>query len=658
MSAICDATRKLTVPPENLRDTDKLQVRLSKNADHFLIDLFAESVYTAASGETLINRNHPSYGAKEWLQRFPESKRIESPRYLISMVPATDISAAVIDSWPAERKILESDASQVLQYLRQQSGVTLLAARNTAQYKASGALPKFPLAVHPEHPLSNYQKVAAVNATLCDGYAFLMEQGTGKTPTQIATICNQSLRHKRDTGNMALHLIVVPPAVLLNWAEEIRTFATVKTKITTLRGDKIKSLGLYIEAITNDDNYTQSVVLCSYDALEPRLPFLCRTNWQSISADESQNFKDPGSKRWKCLVQLRDRAEKRMILTGTPIGNEIGDLWTQLEFLGEGYSGFSSHSAFRQFYGVFDNYGGNGDGFGKLVGLQNLPFIHERLARRSFSITLREALPQLPDKLYSVQAVEMSAKQAAIYREVATKLLAEIEDDLEKSTNKQLTVTNALTKMLRLAQITSGFVVYDEVWNEDRTELLKPREVDRIDPNPKLEALVEFLKRQLENPNSKSIVWACWDQDIKSITARLRMEGIGCTQYYGKINKAEKDAAVFTYNNDPNCRILIGNSASGGTGLNLWGYNPKADPVADTNTDHIHYYSQGWSSIYRRQSEARAHRRKTRCNVNIIDWCVPGTIDEEIRHRVLQKTENALKAGDVREILRNVLNAM
>jgi SNF2 family DNA or RNA helicase len=343
-----------------------------------------------------------------------------------------------------------------------------------------------------------------------------------------------------------------------------------------------------------------------------------------------------------------------MILTGSPITNTPLDLYSQLEFLGKGCSGFTSFAAFKRFYGVFDK--NPETGFERLVSFQNMPFMRERLARYSFIIRKEEALPNLPAKVTNVIEVEMTPEQRQVYDDLRKTLAAEIEGQLDSAgDNVQLVITHALTKLLRLAQITSGFLPFttetDELTDDGLPVFQKG--LYKFSPNPKLDALVEFIKSH--DSSSKTIVWATWVHDIKAIAERSELEGITAVTYYGATRDADREAAKLAFNSDPNCKVFIGNAAAGGTGINLLGHT---NGEQETNADHVVFYSQGWSAVQRTQAEDRAHRRGTRAPVTITDLCVAGTIDEEIRARVTKKRIMAFEISDVREILRAVLRGI
>lgn len=449
-------------------------------------------------------------------------------------------------------------------------------------------------------------------------------------------------------------IVVVPKNVRLNWYNEFCNFATRPGNVTILRGGEVQRVGFLTEAFQFDDDTEYTVVICSYEAMWKSWNVLQTIDWDLAVLDEGHYIKWHKTKRAQFSKKLRERSRNRMLLTGTPVTNTPLDLYTQLEFLGEGYSGFTSWESFREFYGVYET---TGSGYDKLVGMQNLPFMQERLTETSFMIRKEEALPDLPEKVYDIAEVEMTREQADIYDQIATQLAVEIEADLEQgSDNRQLMIQNILVKLLRLAQITSGFVSWDPVHDPDSGEMVTPRKIEHFTPSPKIETLLEILKDK--GPNDKTIVWACFVPDIKAISAALTAAGIDHVTYFGGTSDAGRADAEQRFNHDPNCKVFIGHPAAGGVGLNLLGYPPGNGDDYTTNCNHVIYFSQGWSMVHRAQSEDRAHRRGTRTNVRITDLTVPNTIDETIRVRVMEKRAVALQVSDVREILTSILKGI
>src|SRR6185295_19942693 len=113
-------------------------------------------------------------------------------------------------------------------------------------------------------------------------------------------------------------------------------------------------------------------------------------------------------------------------------------------------------------------------GMKRLVAVMNLPFLRERLARMAFVCSKSEALPELPDKAYDIVEVEMSAEQQTMYDTVKDQLYYELKNELDDS-SRTMNANNVLTKLLRLAQITSGFLTFDPIKDLETGEILAPK---------------------------------------------------------------------------------------------------------------------------------------------------------------------------------------
>ncbi len=595
----------------------------------------------------------PSHGAgRTFVSMIPERMQLDAKSGWNNWKFAgTDNTVLKIaENWPREQIVFDNGAETLYDYLLLSDKQQELNLVNSARWAELKEVPAHSYDMRPEKLLSAYQQLALCNAMNASGFGLFMDMGTGKTPIVIGRVCNEA----KLTDHVYRCIIVCPNNVRFNWEVEFEQFATVPGKVTVIRGDALSRRKCLIDAFTFEGHEKYTCIVIGYDSLSSVWGDIKAIPWDLAVGDESHYFKTPTTRRFEYMMKVRDNAKARMPLTGTPITNNHLDLFAHFEFMAPGMSGFLNYKNFKSHYG---NYVRGEDGRDKLDSIRNLPEMKTRLARNSFQITLKEAVPDLPEKVYDVYEVEMTPAQTEVYKEVRTKLFYEIENDMRSNMPRAMIVQNVLTKLLRLAQITSGFVVFDKVVDDEGT-VLRPRDEHDIEGgNPKIEALLDIAKDKTEH--DKTIVWATFTHDVRGISKALKDNGYDCVEYYGATSEQDRKIAEHRYNCDPACGWLVGNPAAGGTGINLLGYdhrNETDNPLAqETNTTHEVYYSENWSPVERGQSEGRGYRRGSRVHVRITDLCVPGTIDEEIRARVLGKIINALETSDVSNILKSVL---
>lgn len=644
-----------TLAPLKLYPSDYLEIDLDDEGRRFLVKFRRKN----RKGEF---DDFASHWARELLHRIPErraGKSNDPHRYRGRWILAgTDFTALVIQhAWP-EKQIVWADpnAKALYEFLITRFHLQGMNARKAADFKKHNKVPELPNEYikhpNPDLRLAPYQETVVGISTFQESYAQFMKQGTGKTPIVIARICAEARYIRKTENRMYRALLIVPRQTRTNWEREFARFTTVPGQTVVVRGWKAERIRDVTDAITEEPSVDFSACICSYHSAMGTKEALKMVPWDIIVLDESHHIKSPYTKRWKFFRDFRHKGAKRVVMTGSPIANTVMDLWTQLEFLGDGLSGFQDFDNFRRFHGEWER---NRDGREMLAGLQNIPLLQERLARLSFQITKKEAGLSLPDKVRGIVEVYMTKKQTDLYTELLNSIIVSIEE--EEAEGKTLTADNILTRLLRLSQITSGFVTWDAKFDFDGV-MIRDKKVEQINPsgkNPKINQLVEILKEdRVDDPNGKKLVWAYWVEDIRAITERLTQENIKYVAYHPAAAERVKDAetASEVYNNS-DAWVFVGNPASAAEGLNLLGYDYRApeDQQAPTYTDHEIFFSQSWSATQREQAEDRAHRRGTRSNVRITDLQVPYTIDHEIRERVTMKREMAMMIQDVRAVL-------
>lgn len=656
---LCSATKTLLKPLANLQPNDRLAISTCNDKDHQ--GWWSMQVYSLMSDGSKASASRDA--ALFFFERMPEKKNLGYGRWF---VPATDINAIITRTlFPKDAvTFLDEGAKTRFEYLLLRFTLQSKAATERAAFKINNVMPALPEGWR-EHPSPNrvlapYQVVAAVTSVDQEGFAGFMEQGTGKTPTIIRRFMYEAGKSQ----SVYRVLIACPKNVRTNWKKEIESFGDLKGRVTVLRGGALERVKQVIDALACDEDDRYSVVVSSYEGIQRTWAALSHVEWDLTVVDESHNIASPWAKRTQFMMNVRDRSKSRVCLTGTPFKNGVLDVFYQLEFLGEGLSGFRDWKAFRSYY---ERYAEDEEGrstardYGdrKLIGWKNLPLLQERLARLAFFITKKEAMPSLPDKVYDTIEAKMGKQQREYYKQAQSQLAVEIEEELASSTNMAMTMENVLTKMLRLSQITSGFIVLDRAIGEDGKPI-KTNYDDRVvffEDCPKLDAVVDLVKEK--DANSKTIVWCCWIPAVKELSKRMTAAGIDHVVFTGNTSERDRENAQRRFNEDPNCRCFIGNPAAGGVGMNLPGYKPMEPDALSTNADHTVYVACTWSHVHRSQSEDRNHgRNRNRVAVRVTDLCVPGTIDDEIRERLLNKKAFSMEIQDVRNVMKRLLEEL
>lgn len=322
------------------------------------------------------------------------------------------------------------------------------------------------------------------------------------------------------------------------------------------------------------------------EAIIKKLKELCDNNIVNmIALDEGHKCKDSTSQQGKALLKLQ--AETMISMTGTPLMNNPLDLYIHLKWLG-----YEKHAyySFKQHYCVFGGFGGY-----QIVGYRNLDQLKEQfediMLRR-----LKKDVLDLPDKIYTTEYVEMTPKQAKIYKEVSS----EIQNNIDLVEN----AINPLAELIRLRQAT-GY-----------TGILS----STIQESAKLDRLDELLEEIISN-NGKAIIFSNWTSMTNPVYERLKKYNPAIITGETKDRVAEQDKFM----KDNSCKVIIGTTGAMGTGLTL------------TAANTVIFLDEPWNRALREQAEDRAHRIGTKGNVNIIFLICKNTIDERIHEIVEEK---------------------
>jgi len=449
-----------------------------------------------------------------------------------------------------------------------------------------------------------------------DEYALFCEMGTGKSKILID---NFSMLY--DNGEIDGVLVVAPKGVYKNWQrkevpEHLPEHIVADIVVWSPNHTKKRLEHLQL-ALKDDDNL--KVLIMNVEAfstakgVEFAKQFL-RKRKVFMAVDESTMIKNRSAKRTKNIVTVGGFAKYRRIATGSPITKTPMDLYSQCDFLNPDLLGYGSFFTFQARYCKMWRRSVGTHSFNQVVGYQNLEELTSNLDRFSYRVLKKDCL-DLPEKIYIKRLVELTPEQRRVYDQLKTIALAVFEKGV-------VTAANALTQILRLQQVCSGFIKTDD------------GRIEQI-PSNKLNELLEVL----EEVDGKVIIWATYTHDIQVIAEALQKaygEGI-VRMYYGD-TKAEDRQQIVEDFQDPNnsVRFFVGQPRTGGYGLTL------------TEAETVIYYSNSYDLEVRLQSEDRAHRIGQKNNVTYIDIVTEGTVDEKILSALRDKIDIAstvLKEG-------------
>lgn len=484
----------------------------------------------------------------------------------------------------------------------------------------------------------DHQKVMASVALELDGCAFLCEMGTGKTRAAV-----EVMRAKLARGEIKYVVVVCPRGVINTWCREVAQWAP-DLRALRLTGSLNARRQFLQQLATGRIRTPYNVFVTNYEglaAIQPALTQLCGAAPVMVTLDEMHKIKNPQAQTTQAAMKLAGAARARLGMTGTPIANGAEDIWSQWYFIDLGITFGANFVQFRREF--FHEYDWSWTRDPVEGGLDQ---IGQRLRLRGLRFRKEDCL-DLPPKVYEVIEVEMAPDQRRAYEEMQEQLVAWLRDgapmgemaadpddpnqdpieDVEEG--RRASAANQLVAIMRLTQITSGFVPSET------------GEVHRFQPNPKLDACEELVRDNVRGGRSV-IVWAAYRHDITALLERLadlnpvRIDG----SQQGVRGQGDRDEAERRFQAGET-KVLIGNPAAGGVGLNL-----QAASVAI-------YYSQTYNLIYRYQSEDRCHRSGSEIHnrVTYYDLSCVDSIDETVRAGLSGKKELADIVVDLRRAI-------
>ncbi|MBQ3418291.1 MAG: DEAD/DEAH box helicase [Ruminococcus sp.] len=421
--------------------------------------------------------------------------------------------------------------------------------------------------------------------TLGFGACLADDMGLGKTVQLLAFL--EALRVQKPNGKV---LLIVPASLLGNWQKEAERF-TPELSVEILHGAHAPEL--FDRFMQSKDFLTITTyrMAMSIEALEKPL-------WDCIILDEAQAIKNPATKQTRQIKKLKSRM--RIAMTGTPIENDLSNLWSLFDFLNKGLLG--SMAEFKAFCRGLER---NPEGYAKLRNMI-APFLLRRVK------TDKKIISDLPDKLEQVDYVALSPKQTVLYR----KLLAETREKVLSSDGMQRRGL-VLSLLLHLKQICNhpdqylGTEEYSPV-QSGKFELL--RQIAQTIAEKRERVLVFTQFREL-TPHL--------DDYLAEVFGRRG--GV----IHGGVPVKQRNEIVDRFQSDGYVPYLVLSVKAGGTGLNL------------TNANHVIHFDRWWNPSVENQATDRAFRIGQEKNVMVHKFVCKGSVEEKIDALISSKKELA-----------------
>jgi len=392
-------------------------------------------------------------------------------------------------------------------------------------------------------------------------------------------------------------LIVMPLSLIHNWLNEILKFSPgLKTYVHSGQ-DRVQDPRVFL-------NY--DVVLTTYGIVRNDLEMLRQIEFWYIILDESQLIKNPQSKLFRAVKQLKSK--HRLVLTGTPIENSLVDLWAQLSFLNDGLLGNLPY--FKEEYAVPIEKNGSTQQEEKLQKIIS-PFI----LRRTKEMVARD-LPSLTEQIYYC---EMSEEQKSLYEEKKSEIRNMILDNITRmGTDKSRFV---ILKGLMQLRLLSN---HPQLYLGDDSEDLKTK----LNPSSKFEEVVRNLEN-LKAEGHKVLVYSQFVKHLRLFKEYFDAKGHDYSLLTGQTINDERQKVIREFQEDPKKNFFLITLKAGGVGLNL------------TAAEYVFLLDPWWNPAVESQAISRAHRIGQERKVFSYKFITRDTIEEKIMQLQSRKSELA-----------------
>jgi non-specific serine/threonine protein kinase len=423
------------------------------------------------------------------------------------------------------------------------------------------------------------------------------DMGLGKTATVLALELADRLTPsgRRPKTGVAPTLVICPTSVVGNWHKETERFAP-GLRVQVHHGTRRSKADDFAEQAGGVDLIITSYALASRDKAA-----MSQVAWHRVVLDEAQNVKNPGAQQTKAVRTLV--AAQKVALTGTPVENHLGELWSIMELVNPGLLG--SASSFRERFALPIERFRDEEAAERLRRVTR-PFILRRLK------TDRSVITDLPDKIEMKVLCNLTREQVTLYQAVVNDMLEKI-DELEGIKRRGL----VLTTMLRLKQVCN----HPAQFLGDGSEL--------AGRSGKMERTVEVIEEVLSGAE-RALVFTQFAEMGALLRDHLQHR-LNCRASFlhGGVSRTRRDAMVADFQSGGSTPVMVLSLKAGGTGLNL------------TAANHVLHFDRWWNPAVENQATDRAFRIGQSKNVQVRKLVCGGTLEDRIDAMIEKKQDLA-----------------
>lgn len=411
------------------------------------------------------------------------------------------------------------------------------------------------------------------------------DMGVGKTVQTIAFLL--------DKASEGASLVVVPKSLLLNWEMEIRRFAPSLNPIIL---NNIKDKERVVSEAGNND-----IFIVTYGVLVTQRDTLVSHNWNVVCLDEAHQIKNRSTQASICAMDLK--AEHRVILTGTPVQNHLGELWNLFQFINPGMLG-----TWSEFQGKYMTGSQDDDSAQDLRDITQ-PFILRR--------TKQDVLDDLPDKISHDRLVELSEEEMIAYEENRKRVESYL--NATKKARKGMVKVDFFAELTKLRLLSNSISLVYPDWTRESSKMKE------------LKKLISLIS---DEDNNRILIFSQFTSFLGQIANELKGMGLDYLYLDGSTPLDKRQSQVEAFQRGE-CPIFLISLKAGGLGLNL------------TAANYVIMMDPWWNPAIENQATDRAYRIGQDRNVTVIRLIAKHTIEEKILqiHEVKQNLSDEILEG-------------